>query len=264
MRTKKGSGVRPASASEQLLLRGKAEALESIRQNDISGLKAIVGEMPSICRRMEWTPAPGFDAEIRASLEKAAPSQGSAMRGLSLLELAIRMRRAKMVEFLAPLSDASEANSFGETPLMMAISDDDEAAQSMVKALLPLSDANKRSVESEMTALMMAASTGDAKVIKLLLPQSDARMASAHGMTALHFAVDGLCWTGECVEILLPVSDLGAKNQMGLTALALANKSGLERIARAIEEFMAQEEKKAIGAAIGAANEAAAAGAVRL
>lgn len=253
MRKKKESGVR-LDLCEQRLLARRAEALATIRENDMPGLRAIVEGMPEICRRIEWACEPSM------GLRGTTPVLGEAIKGLSLLEQAICMRRARMVEFLAPLSDAGEANSFGETPLMLAISYNDESdkLQQMLLALIPLSDANKVNPANKATALMMAATVGNAIGIEMLLPHSDARMARDDGMTALHCAIDGLCWSGECVDLLLPASDLEARNQAGLTALGLAKSEGFGKIERAIEKFMAQEEKKAIDASIGAGREAGA------
>lgn len=244
MRTKKPSGAQAPGAEQERLVAIRLEALEAVRQNDFDGLKNIVERWPEVCARearpqgLDW-PAPEGSGRPR-----------DAGRGHDLLGAAIRQRRAKMTDLLAPLSNARAASSFGETPLMMALDLDDAAALKMIKTLLPLSDPDMQS-DRGMTALMLAAEAGDAKAVELLLPVTDARKAGAGGRTALHFAVAGGCWTGKCVEMLLPKSDVEAKDEEGLTALEIAGRDGHEANARAILAFMASEERKILAASTG-------------
>ena len=76
-------------------------------------------------------------------------------------------------------------------------------------------------VQGELTALMLAANLGDADSVRALLPVSDPNQRSVStGSTALMLAA----YAGnlECVKLLAPVSDLGCKNKNGTTALAFA------------------------------------------
>src|SRR5476651_112270 len=103
------------------------------------------------------------------------------------------------------------------TPLMVAAS----VSASLVKALLPISDALEASASDKKTALMIAAAAGRADCVEALLPHSDAN-AIEHwrDRTALMLAaVEG---HDECVRILAPKSNLSQQESLGLTALMTA------------------------------------------
>ena len=76
-------------------------------------------------------------------------------------------------------------NYFGDTPLQVAVRNKDV---DLVKSLLSNGNDVKATNDFEETALMIAAGDGSAKMIKLLLPNSNVNAIDYFGNTALDIA----------------------------------------------------------------------------
>jgi len=124
-------------------------------------------------------------------------------------------RVALIHELRACGASVKERDRNGDTALMLAAQAQDADC---VELLLPLSDVGAKNNRGE-TALMHAAGAGIA-VMKLLLPRSDPKSVSRNGRSALMFAVGAT--NLECVNALLPVSDVLAMNNKGADAFEMA------------------------------------------
>jgi hypothetical protein len=135
------------------------------------------------------------------------------------------------------------------TPLMLAAR---SGSKGVLELLIPLASPEKRGAESG-TALMQAALAGEEECLGMLL---------AAGCDPC--AVDGADWSAlmcasamghaSCVDLLLPVSALGAKNSEGSTASGCAREVGHDVLADRIEAFaLAKAERARIAADLGVA-----------
>ena len=128
-------------------------------------------------------------------------------------------------QLLANGADTSQTcGYFKETPLIMAV---DKGNLKLVKILLPKSNA-KTADRKGTTALMYAAFNDNLDMVKILLPKSDAKAATRIGFTALMYAAyrDNL----DMVKILLPKSDVKATNERGQSALDYATDNEVIRL----------------------------------
>lgn len=119
-----------------------------------------------------------------------------------------------------------------------------------VKELLHFCDPNAQTQRGQ-TALMSAAYGERAETVRLLLSVSDARATDENGCSALMRAVLGRTSQGlECVEALLPVSDVFAVGEMRgerVDALGAARSWGEPETAALVERWMhVLREKEAL------------------
>ena len=135
------------------------------------------------------------------------------------------------------------------TPLMLAAR---SGSKGVLELLIPRARPETRGAESG-TALMQAALSGEEECLGMLL---------AAGCDP--DALDGADWNAlmcaaamghaSCVERLLPVSELGAKNSEGSTAPECAREVGHDALADRIEAFaLARAERAQIAADLGVA-----------
>lgn len=94
------------------------------------------------------------------------------------------------------------------------------------------------------TALIQAAGSGSAALVKLLLPLSDPMARSATGVDALGYAAHG--GREDCVELLLPLCDLEARDSSGMSPLDHARGIGRREMASRIESAIAEREARTI------------------
>lgn len=138
------------------------------------------------------------------------------------------------VAMLLPVSDLGCADKHGESPLMRACEgEESEASLRSLALLLGAFDPRGRDRDRN-TPLMYAAFKGRSETLAKLLPLSDPLAVNARGESALMMAASAwhLHASARCIEILLPVSDLGARDQNGRAARELAwerrNGMGME------------------------------------
>jgi hypothetical protein len=110
----------------------------------------------------------------------------------------------------------------------------------ILQALLPWVGAPKDSA-----ALRLACSQGEAECARILLPLCDPLERGPDGATALMAAAQIIPENMPCVELLLPVSDLGAQDFDGFDAAALARSCCADRVAARIESFAAAQKERA-------------------
>lgn len=110
----------------------------------------------------------------------------------------------------------------------------------MIDAVLPHTNVRWDDTHpGDSTPLILAAQSCQIEVIRRLLPLSNPRAATAHGMTALHMAAS--CGHEEVVRELLPLSDPQAVTTTGHTPVMLAAVSG--RLAATQELWPSADQK---------------------
>lgn len=174
------------------------------------------------------------DAQALTDLASYADWRARDDNQRSALHLAARSGSVECVEFLlgAMGKDAArEVAAHGETALHEACS---KRKHLCAKALLATSDPNAKGVTG-LTALHYAALSGSSRCVKVLLDAkgesaSDVGALCEGGRTALHYAARS--GYSNVVSLLMPLSDLDAKDNAGRTALHLAALGGHEEIIR--------------------------------
>ena len=144
------------------------------------------------------------------------------------------------IRLLLPVSDATHANIGGANALMfrsgrrhLATANNDIVAE-LAAACDP-----RQADEHGQTALIFAASVGNAEAVKILTPLSDVNHADVEGCTALMRAA---MWKGDgnlkCCQILGPLSNAQAVGEEGLPAFSLALDNGAHANADALAHLM--------------------------
>merc|ERR1712051_1160823 len=87
-----------------------------------------------------------------------------------------------MVEILVPVSDGNATNINGDTPLLIAIQQENER---IVQLVLPISDVKRTDPYDGETALIYAARWKNEKMVEVLIPLSDAKASNNDGENAL-------------------------------------------------------------------------------
>lgn len=145
---------------------------------------------------------------------------------------------------------ALNRDCWGRTALMLACV---EGEATLVELLLPWSDAEASDRDGE-TALMLAA-FGHPTCVELLLPVSDPSAGDTDGWTALMWAASS--GNEQCVALLLPFSDVTATNQSGVTALDIARVHDNEARAQQIRRHLTEEEGLKMAGAVAKAENVA-------
>ncbi|XP_046563153.1 serine/threonine-protein phosphatase 6 regulatory ankyrin repeat subunit B-like isoform X2 [Haliotis rubra] len=169
------------------------------------------------------------------------------------LHCAAKNECMECVKLLLPLSDVNAQDSNGNTALHFSSLSDEPHCHEMIQALLEKGGAVEIKNKKGETPLHYAAWNQCTVCVKLLLPVSDVNAQDSDGNTALHFSslsdephshevIQALLKEGanvqmqnrkgqtplhcaarnkcmECVELLLPVSDVNAQDTDGNTAL---------------------------------------------
>jgi hypothetical protein len=197
--------------------------------------------------------APGIERLLAAG---ADPLEVRATDGMTPLMMAADRGHARCVALLLPVSDPSAVDHGGWTALMRAAAGglsvdeakppqpekpnldgvlrwmasnrpDTRGLRLCVELLAQRCEVDARDREG-WSALLLAAD-GQPECLQALMPISDMRARTNQGRTALMVAAAG-GWD-ECVAALLPVSDPSATDVGGLTAAGLAQKYGRSRVA---------------------------------
>ena len=129
------------------------------------------------------------------------------------LHYAASLRSIECIEILAKYCDINVRNSCGKTPLMLAVSN--------------------------------WGGEGPESVIKLLELGADAKLQDAAGFTALMHAVLHKENASLFVDMLLPLSDIEARDANGLRAQDIAKNSRSPDIADQIDAFVEKQELEA-------------------
>jgi len=142
--------------------------------------------------------------------------------GLTAVMLALEHGREEAVAFLAPISDMARVSVDGRDMLMHAAMGPSELG---ARLALPFCDA-KRADASGLTALMMAAYSGHAGIVRLILQASDPSARTPEGRIALHLALEGASSDDQdrvdTVRLLLASSDWKARDPQGRSPLMMA------------------------------------------
>jgi hypothetical protein len=197
--------------------------------------------------------------ECVKALAPVSDANARDQRGLSALMHAARGGHELCVRALTPLSDPLARNDKGQTALMHAANATHAAC---VRLLLPVSDPMAQDNEG-WTALMGAAQGYAPDCVKALLPFSDPRQRNNHGHDALkialrHTFVMAPCGARdaefECVRLLMPVSDIDAKCDKGISVdqeiKALTARAERDELTQAL---LALRESRALQAALDSA-----------
>jgi len=229
-----------------------------------------------------------------ASVRRLAPLvdfRAEPSRSEEMLSAAIWTRNVGILRAVLPRVDATAPGPGGRTHLIMAVESGWPAG---VEALLAVCDARAATSADGMTALMIAAVCVENAVecTRLLLPHSSAKAVDHSGRSALHWAasrnsevVAELLAAGdpllaakngstplmvaiehgkeEAINILVPVSDLSAKDNSGKTPLDLAIEMSIfnpnQSWTNAIRQQMALNEQAILRGEIAASEHSQAA-----
>jgi|SRR5476651_420247 len=159
---------------------------------------------------------------------------------------------------LLPLSD-EKATRDGCSALMFAVA---TGKKKIARLLMDRGDLKEKGPDG-LTLLMLAAESEDLGMLALLLPHSDPNERGVNGRTALMQVATG--WAAsiagdfECVDFLLPVSDLSVKDDGGLDVFGLvvdrcawacaeklAPRVGLEELRAAVKQAPAGAMPRAV------------------
>jgi ankyrin repeat protein len=185
-------------------------------------------------RLSEWLRNTGYPEGTGADWIdlRAAPED---FFGQSLLSSAAASDDLVAIQALARLLDVNLQSGDGSTALMAASRrPTDRACHALLQAGADplLADVYGRD------ALRHAADEGSHHCVARLLGAGVQPSAGKSGRSALHYAVESRgAGALACVRLLLPLSDLGATNREGHTALELARKRGDMEIAGLIAAF---------------------------
>jgi len=152
--------------------------------------------------------------------------------GETALMLAAHNGHAKCARELLPLSDANARSGRfnNHTPLMMAAA---EGHLDCVRILAPKTQPAARD-KTGGSALSMAAMFGYPEIVKALLPFSDARQKDHSGCSALWWATTSEDDNTECIEVLIPVSDVNESTRDKDFPLGTAAANGNSGIVKAL------------------------------
>jgi len=167
--------------------------------------------------------ASGDVEAIEALVSRGADARSQGIMGHTPLMIAVDAVRLAAAQALLPHSDpdaVTEPAHGSRTALMMAATG---RQPRMIEILAPVSDTGRRSYQGK-TALMLAAEQASPECVRLLLPYGHADAQDAHGDTALMLAALEL--NESCVRLLLPCSDLSLRNERGQTPLMNAAAAG--------------------------------------
>jgi len=203
------------------------------------------------------------------------------------LMIAVSWNNKSAVQALLPVSDADARDRWGRNALMTAAAGESEADEEMLAWMIDATTDIDARDKDGMTALMLAAAGADRRDWRghrLLLGRADANARSpaqsyppdGWSATPLEHAIrrGEACGGLECVEDLLPFTDIAVKNEAGLTpfevALSVAQfkiadvlahgasapvvaeavkKHGMEMLPKAAE-WLARQEAAELGAAV--------------
>ncbi len=203
----------------------------------------------------------GSAQSLRELLRRGAGVASTDDDGWTTLMLAAASESAECVKMLAPLVDPCRKTRAKVTPLMIAAESGwTEGVELLLAAIESWPDYKRRKStvlraelgrrdERGRTSLILAAQSGQAKCVRLLLPMSPVDAADMDGRTALMLAATGReAGSVECVKALLPASDAAKLDQSGRTALCLAAMEGrpeiVELLAFSADPLLADKEGK--------------------
>ena len=176
-------------------------------------------------------------AECVAALLPISPVDAADDEGETALFFACKAADSDSVKLLldAGRADPNKANRRGESPLIAASSN---SAAAIVQLLLDAGANPNQADDRGVTPLIkVSMKEGIAELRMLLAAGANPKQANLHGETPLSYLAVILSLEG--LRLLAPLSDLGAVDNNGQTALMLACSSRSSRDARACVEFLA-------------------------
>lgn len=175
-----------------------------------------------------------------ASLENVRMALAS---GANPLSAKPRTGRTALMEACDVAQAAEPLGRGGFNSIREARAERERKCLECVRELLPTSDLSAESSTGR-TALMIAAASGSEAIVRALLGAGcDPRAKDKAGRSALMEAVEGRSMA--CVELLLTVSDVWAKDLQGLDAKGRAWQSWNDQMARAIEAYGKMADERA-------------------
>jgi ankyrin repeat protein len=197
---------------------------------------ACVGRtsFPSVETEQGKTP-PYFDFLLRHCDANVRNSWGG-----TPLYMAIEYGNAAKVAALLPYCDELTIKNGSKTALMLAVEKNDAA---MVALLAPLCDTGAQDDLGD-TALMLAFKSLSLKLFDILIPYGDGMAKNKAGRTALMMAANTFCYQ-EVIEALLPISDVEAVDEDGKSALDYARANPyFQDMASLIEAYATARREK--------------------
>jgi len=177
---------------------------------------------------------------IRLLLPASDPLAQDVAGRTALLAAAAAGSDDELIRLLLPVSDAARVDGSGQNALMLRAGRRHLAtANSDIVAELAAVCDPRQADEHGQTALMFAASVGNAGAVEILAPLSDINHVDGEGCTALMRAA---MWKSDgnlkCCQILAPLSDPHIPDKEGLTAFSLALQNTAGANADALSHLM--------------------------
>lgn len=170
-------------------------------------------------------------------LEQGADANENAFENCAPIFVAASLGEAGCVEELLEHTDPDLKDGCGRTPLHLAARVGDVAVLEMLSSRWAT---DVQDSEGE-TALYVAVMTGSYDAVAYLADKPGAG-ARTGGMTPLMWAASR--GDDKSVRLLLPVSDLALTNDEGQTAQEIADKRGFRPCSDEFKKFLAQKERE--------------------
>ncbi|XP_046566195.1 serine/threonine-protein phosphatase 6 regulatory ankyrin repeat subunit A-like [Haliotis rubra] len=246
IKNKKGETPLHCAAREKCM-----ECVESLLPDSDVNAQDVDGNTPLLCNFL--SAKRHSHKVIQALLKKGADVRIKSKKGETPLHCVARKKCMECVELLVRLSDVNAQDSDGDTPLLCNFLSAKPHSYKVLQALLEkgadvriknkkgqtplhcaarnkcmecvellvrLSDVNAQDSDGDTPLLcnFLSAKPHSHKVLQALLEKgADVRIKNKKGQTPLHCAARNKCM--ECVELLVPLSDVNAQDSDGDTPL---------------------------------------------